>query len=663
VKRRRLPIASPARTREAKRLRARLHGVLDEADQLEDATVAKVQAVLTELRRKLLDHAAASVSQTPNVAHLTAGAERLVEESERELRRALVDAQAAALKAGAASVRVLVEPPPEESQARAQEARPRDRLRADLVGSGNVVSPGLRERMDKLAEAEVTSLASTMKGQIVTSLQRAALSGLSPLEAMAAVDQALPAADRGARLTTGVGSSAERIVRTQLGRAFAVSADDNRAKLEKGLGVVLDVEWVATTDLRTRPEHLAMHGVVARRDEGFEVRIPGKGGKERLRYPGDPQGKPSNIINCRCRATTKLPDDPSLLYPDDADPPLSWSTEAEVAGRPALPASARRPGVTDVSDRPSVAQVAETRKQMRLLPPATRKFLKERNVDFQVYNKTAGWAIVATRGLAAATQPQRGWKGTTNAFDGVGHFDPLTSTIRLVAVTDERGKTRILGGTERPGETIAHEIGHAYEYGNGKGHPTALDWARPYVLGDPRRTVVGVDGERVLVDPAFDDAYVSDLGSLTDYERQENMETSFSETYATSFQMYIQDRKKLKRDRPALYAWFKERFGARYPMLRTQKAKASVRETEGQVHDRSYACACPPGCPGEAWLNADESIGMRLRDNSGIVHWMRPTLPTEGDYARTRAHIENHSGPMKVGEKYALRPFPEKWPD
>lgn len=53
-------------------------------------------------------------------------------------------------------------------------------------------------------------------------------------------------------------------------------------------------EWQAARDKATRKTHAAADGQVVAKGEPFLV------GNDRLRYPGDPQGSASEIINCRC---------------------------------------------------------------------------------------------------------------------------------------------------------------------------------------------------------------------------------------------------------------------------------------------------------------------------------------------------------------------------
>jgi hypothetical protein len=172
-----------------------------------------------------------------------------------------------------------------------------------------VVPPALRRHAAEVSASEVTTLAGAALGSITAAVQRAAVDGLTVIEAQQVVDQALPAPARGARLTEGIGASAERIVRTQLGRLFNRGAQDAAEKLEEQVGAgLLQKEWVAALDSRTRASHLRAHGQRVGTEEVFLV------GGARLRYPGDPLAPARETINCRCRMITVLPDDPEDLF-------------------------------------------------------------------------------------------------------------------------------------------------------------------------------------------------------------------------------------------------------------------------------------------------------------------------------------------------------------
>lgn len=66
-------------------------------------------------------------------------------------------------------------------------------------------------------------------------------------------------------------------------------------------GLILKKVWIATPDERTRRSHLELDGVEVGIDEPFET-INGN----TLMYPGDPDGEPEEIYNCRCTMVTHI---------------------------------------------------------------------------------------------------------------------------------------------------------------------------------------------------------------------------------------------------------------------------------------------------------------------------------------------------------------------
>lgn len=66
------------------------------------------------------------------------------------------------------------------------------------------------------------------------------------------------------------------------------------------MGIILEREWIATSDGRTRDWHRELDGVTAAVDEPFENSI----GK--IMYPGDPSANGANIWNCRCTIVAKV---------------------------------------------------------------------------------------------------------------------------------------------------------------------------------------------------------------------------------------------------------------------------------------------------------------------------------------------------------------------
>ncbi len=73
----------------------------------------------------------------------------------------------------------------------------------------------------------------------------------------------------------------------------------------KAMGIKVKKEWIATLDGRTRHSHGIADGQQVEIDGKFKV------GASQLRYPGDPQGRPEEVYNCRCTMATVEP--PEIL--------------------------------------------------------------------------------------------------------------------------------------------------------------------------------------------------------------------------------------------------------------------------------------------------------------------------------------------------------------
>lgn len=105
---------------------------------------------------------------------------------------------------------------------------------------------------------------------------------------------------------------AERIARTQVHEAWERGTKDAAVAMEDGPRFR---SWLATIDERTRPAHWEADGQVVGIDDPFIV------DGEELMYPGDPNGSPGNVIQCRCTTvlseTPEPPDDTGRQYLDD----------------------------------------------------------------------------------------------------------------------------------------------------------------------------------------------------------------------------------------------------------------------------------------------------------------------------------------------------------
>lgn len=92
------------------------------------------------------------------------------------------------------------------------------------------------------------------------------------------------------RITTMSRDSAIRTARTAVTGAQNAGRMDSYAAAEK-MGVKLKKEWLATLDARTRHSHAILDGEQVAQDKKFS---------NGCRFPGDPQGPPWEIYNCRC---------------------------------------------------------------------------------------------------------------------------------------------------------------------------------------------------------------------------------------------------------------------------------------------------------------------------------------------------------------------------
>ena len=113
-------------------------------------------------------------------------------------------------------------------------------------------------------------------------------------------------------------NNAARIARTEAHRIQCKAAMDAQHKAKsKGADVVK--QWDASLDKRTRDSHVKVDGEVRELDEKLS---------NGLMYPGDPSGRPEEVINCRCallqrarwalgNSFTKWSPDAPVVYSDD----------------------------------------------------------------------------------------------------------------------------------------------------------------------------------------------------------------------------------------------------------------------------------------------------------------------------------------------------------
>ena len=91
-------------------------------------------------------------------------------------------------------------------------------------------------------------------------------------------------------------TQAIRSARTIVTGAENKGRQDSYARAEAE-GIILQKEWLATNDGRTRHSHAMLDGAIVDQDKKFD---------NGLMYPGDPSGRPEEVYNCRCTLVAKV---------------------------------------------------------------------------------------------------------------------------------------------------------------------------------------------------------------------------------------------------------------------------------------------------------------------------------------------------------------------
>ena len=97
-------------------------------------------------------------------------------------------------------------------------------------------------------------------------------------------------ASRLSKVTDMNATAAIRNARTMVTGAENKGRQDSYARATAD-GIILQKEWIATDDSRTRHSHAMLDGAIVDQDEKFD---------NGLMFPGDPNGKPEETWNCRC---------------------------------------------------------------------------------------------------------------------------------------------------------------------------------------------------------------------------------------------------------------------------------------------------------------------------------------------------------------------------
>lgn len=131
----------------------------------------------------------------------------------------------------------------------------------------------------------VGEISQTTKRQLMELISEAVSEGLSIPDAAERIDTL--------QLEEIIPNRSTVIARTEV----ISSSNYGGQQAARATGLRLRKRWLSTADERTRPEHVEANGQVRDLDENYLV------GGESLAYPGDPNGSPANVIQCRCTET------------------------------------------------------------------------------------------------------------------------------------------------------------------------------------------------------------------------------------------------------------------------------------------------------------------------------------------------------------------------
>ena len=174
-----------------------------------------------------------------------------------------------------------------------------------------IAQEAIRRRIQRVTE--------TTRRQIVTQVEQGYREGLGTREIGQNIRSTIPAIARW---------RADTIARTETHAA----ANFGSTEAARATGLPLRREWLAAHDDRTRTVdpvlgdadqfgHREADGQIVGMDQPFQIRRLA-GGTEALRYPGDPNGSPGNVVNCRC-SVAFIVDDGIDDEPDPYENPAS----------------------------------------------------------------------------------------------------------------------------------------------------------------------------------------------------------------------------------------------------------------------------------------------------------------------------------------------------
>jgi len=179
----------------------------------------------------------------------------------------------------------------------------------DAIGIGVGFFEPTPAMLNVIVEASadlVTGISEPLLRFINLQVRQVALQQISSIDAMRNISNNIGFVSMrpGRETVKGIAYNAERIVRTEMGRAFNLASHTQQLAVAERVPK-LTKRWVASGDALTRESHLVAH--MRYLDNPIPVSEPFHVGGSLLMYPGDPNGEPAEIINCRCTSLSIHP--------------------------------------------------------------------------------------------------------------------------------------------------------------------------------------------------------------------------------------------------------------------------------------------------------------------------------------------------------------------
>ena len=279
--------------------------------------------------------------------------------------------------------------------------------------------------------------------------------------------------DLQSRITTMNRDSAIRTARTAVTGAQNAGRLDSYYAAEK-MGIKCRKQWMATLDGRTRHSHAMLDGKIVDNDKKFS---------NGCRFPGDPNGPPSEIYNCRCTLVSVIAG-------------IDTSRGQRRARNPAT-------GQNDLIENMTYAEWAGWKKKEtkpQFVPAGTieqaEKFSESLGVfaDYKNFDLSVANAVNATLERAKEEFGQDAIHalkeiGTdTTGKKRAGGFDEFTGKLSLTGVRGKNALEKMGDKTRKANNmyggmmyfsangdlhTIQHEIGHVIHFSLGGSSDTA----------------------------------------------------------------------------------------------------------------------------------------------------------------------------------------------